>query len=178
MWLQEPAPPNKIWGGWILLNKILLLSMVEWRKSSLLDKKCRGADTCDSVCEYMWRKPLGVIKNLLVQWISKADTIGAKKTRPCEEIFLWEFDLKSVCCIPRNSDVRYIEVSALHHVRFREIPLRIINPLTAQNCSQSESDLFPALITYQCEAIVVSLSDIVHRCVFMCKISHIGQLKG
>ena len=36
----------------------------------------------------------------------------------------------------------------------------------------------PPLITFHFEALVVSLSDIVHRCVFMCKILHIGQLKG
>ena len=37
------------------------------------------------------------------------------------EILLLEFDLKSVRSVPRYS-VRYIEMSALGHVRFRDIP--------------------------------------------------------
>ena len=61
--------------------------------------------------------------------LSKADTIGAMKNCPSYlkgvrfiGIFLREFDLKLVPfrSVSKNS-VRYAEVSALHHARFREI---------------------------------------------------------
>ena len=69
----------------------------------------------------------------MVKWnLSKADTIGAEKTvclievSALKRISLWEFDLKSVCFVPKIEYPLYIEVSALDHVRFKEIPLYIL----------------------------------------------------